>query len=180
METIEAIRKRRSIRSYRPKPVPDDVINEVVEAGFCAPAAHGKQPWHVVVVKDAEVRRRLAGTHEWAKFIDQAPVAIAICVDRNESDTFWVEDGSAFMENLMLAARAEGLGTCWIGIRGAVYNGVDSEKTVREILGIPDHIGVLAITPLGYPTEEAPTHDLRVPASRVHIDRFHGSRENAK
>lgn len=174
MDTIEAIRHRRSIRAYRPDAVPSDIVNEVIAAGFLAPSAHGESPWHVIVVTDAGKRHRLAATHQWSRFVEQSPVVIAVCVDRNTSDTFWIEDGAAFMENLMLAACARGLGTCWIGIRGAVYEEVDSEETVRDVLNVPEHMGILAITPLGYPAEDKPPHDLKVPSGHVHRDRFGG------
>lgn len=172
MDTIEAIRTRRSIRAYKPDPVPDDLLNEVIAAGFCAPSAHAKRAWHAIVVKDIEKRKQLAAIHPWSRLVKKAPVTVAVCVDRNESEVFWIEDGAVFIENMMLAAQSKGLGTCWIGIRGAIHREVESEAAAREILEIPDQIGILALVVIGYPAEEKPARELELPEGRVHKDSF--------
>jgi len=169
---LEVIRHRRSIRQYKSDPVAEEDLKDIVAAGFCAPSANGKQAVHAIIVRDQEKRRQLANTHQWSKFLEQSPAIIAVCVDKEEAGEFWVEDGSAFMENLMLAACAKGLGTCWIGVRGAVYEGIDSERIVRDILNIPEHIRVLALTPVGYPAEEKPAKPMNWPENNVHWDRF--------
>lgn len=174
VETIEVIRQRRSIRAYKPDPVAEDDLRDIVAAGFCAPTANGKQAVHAVVVRDTEKRRQLSGIHQWSRFLEQSPAVIAVCVDRDEAGEFWVEDGAAFMENLILAAWSKGLGTCWIGVHGAIYDGIDSEHIVRDILNVPEHIRILALTPVGYSAEEKPAKELIFPEENVHWDRFGG------
>lgn len=164
---IDAILNRRSVRFYRPEPVGDDQIIEILKAGFCAPSAHGAAPWHAVVVRDQAAKDAMAGIHRWTKIIARAPVVIVVCVDRSGFDHFWVEDGSAFMENMLIQASAMGLGTCWIGIRGVVENGRDAEQVVRDACGIPANFGVLGVTPLGYPARHPGPHVPGLPEDRV-------------
>ncbi|MEN6521198.1 MAG: nitroreductase family protein [Armatimonadota bacterium] len=172
VETIETIRQRRSIRAYKSDPVSESDLREIVAAGFCAPAAQGKRAVHIIVVRDSDKRWQLAQINQWSRYLVQAPAIIAVCVDKDAAGDFWVDDGSAFMENLMLAARSKGLGTCWIGIHDAIYDGTDSEHTVRDILNVPANMRILALTPVGYPAEEKPAKDLEFPEKNVHWDTF--------
>ncbi|MEN6371746.1 MAG: nitroreductase family protein [Armatimonadota bacterium] len=172
VETIETIRQRRSIRAYKSDPVSESDLRDIVAAGFCAPKAHGRQAVHAIVVTDSEKREQLSESNTWSRFLAQAPAIIAVCVDKDAAGNFWVDDGAAFMENLMIAARAKGLGTCWIGVHDAIYDGVDSEHTVRDILNVPDNMRILALTPVGYPAEEKPVKDLEYPSESVHWDSF--------
>lgn len=164
---LNAILNRRSVRFYRDDPVSDADVAEVLKAGFCAPSAHGAAPWHAVVVRDQAAKDAMAAIHQWTRIIARAPVAIVVCVDRTGFDHFWVEDGSAFMQNLLLQATELGLGSCWIGIRGVVENGRDAERIVRDACGIPESFGVLGITPLGYPARHPGPHRPELPEDRV-------------
>ena len=149
MDIYEAIRTRQSIRSYRPDPVADDVLNRVLDAMRLAPAAGNKQPWRFVVVQDAATRQQLGEACSGQTWIAQAPIVIAACgwKDRAYSGMggYWnalpVDVAIAF-DHLTLAAAAEGLGTCWIGSF--------TEDEVRRLLGIPEDVTVIALTPLGY------------------------------
>lgn len=169
---LDAILNRRSVRFYRSDPVSDEDLSEVLKAGFCAPSAHGAAPWHVVVVKDPEVKAKLAAIHRWARFIDRAPVSIVVCVERGETGHFWIEDAAVFMENMMIQATSMGLGSCWIAIRGAVDGEADAEAEVRKVCGLPDRFGVAAIMLLGYAARHPGPHDSSLPPARVHYDRF--------
>jgi nitroreductase len=169
---LDAILNRRSIRFFRSDPVSDADVEEVLKAGFCAPSAHGAAPWHVVVVKDPEVKARLAAVHRWARFIERAPVSIVVCVERGETGHFWIEDGAVFMENMMIQATSMGLGSCWISIRGVVDGDVDAEVEVRKVCGLPDHFGVAAIMPLGYAARHPCPHEPALPERRVHRDSY--------
>ncbi len=169
---LDAILNRRSIRFYKSDPVSDGDIEEVLKAGFCAPSAHAGAPWHVVVVKDPEVKAKLAAIHKWSRFVRRAPVAIVVCVDRTGFEGFWIEDGAVFAENMMIQATALGLGSCWIAVRGVVDGDVDAEAEVRRICGLPDHFGVTAIMPLGYAARHPGPHEPALPADRVHSDRY--------
>ncbi len=148
---LEAIRKRRSVRQYKPDPVPKEAILEILKAAFAAPSGGNARPWHIIVVTDPAKRQALA---QFGKFVAEAPVTIVVCGNERESPHWWIEDCSAATENAMIQAAALGLGTCWIGIRGSDERGYEREEMVRKILGIPDCIRVLCLFPLGYPASE--------------------------
>ncbi len=151
MDVIEAIRRRRSIRKYQNKPVEEEKLNRVLEAGRLAPSAKNLQDWRFIVVRDPDTRRRLAEAAKNQWFIAEAPVVIAACGTETNyvmtcgQHTYTI-DVSIAVDHMTLEATELGLGTCWIG---AFY-----EDRVKEILGIPDHIRVVALLPLGYPAEE--------------------------
>ena len=169
---LDAIKNRRSVRFYNTDKVTDEMINEVLEAGFCAPSAHARAPWHAVVVKDQETKDALASIHKWSRILARVQVVIVVCVDRSEFDHFWIEDGSAFMENMLIQASSMGLGTCWIGIQGLKEGDTDAEGIVRASCGIPNNFGVLGLTPLGYPARYPGAHEPKLPEGRVHYGSF--------
>lgn len=172
---LDAITNRRSVRFYRADPVSEAEVEEVLKAGFCAPSAHGASPWHAVVVRDQARRDKLAPIHKWTKILARVPVAIVVCVDRSGFDHFWIEDGSAFMENMLIQATSMGLGACWIGIQGLEVEDTDAEAVVREALELPDHFGILGITPLGHAARHPGPHEPKLPDGRVHYDAFGGT-----
>jgi len=148
MELMEAIRKRRSIRKYRPDPVPQEDIEYVLEAARLAPSWANSQCWHLVVVTDPQVKEAVAKAgNPWTA---QAPALIVACADATKPGTkgdqqYYMLDIGIAVEHLILAATDRGLGTCWIG--------AFKEEVAREALGVPDSIRVVAFTPLGYPAE---------------------------
>ena len=148
MDVSEAIERRRSIRRYEPRPIPDEKLTQVLEAGRWAPSASNFQPWKFIVVKDEKVRKELARAATYGSFLSQAPVAIAVIINPQASN-HPVEDGAAATQNMLLAAYALGLGSCWIGSYGSVY-----EERAKGILGIPENHRLLALISLGYPAEE--------------------------
>ena len=170
---LEAIRNRRSVRFFKDQPVSDEDITEVLKAGFCAPSAHAEAPWHVVVIKNQEAKDKLSGIHRYTRILSKAPVILVACVDRRgEFGHFWIENGSAFMENMLIQAAELGLGTCWIGIQGLKQDDRDAEQIVREICGLPDYLGVIALTPLGHSARYPGPHEPKLPESRVHYESF--------
>jgi len=154
MEFYEAVMTRRSVRSYKPDPVPEDALNRILEAVRMAPSGSNRQPWKFIVVTDSEKRRRLMEICGNQRFVGEAPVAIGGCgkdVKYNRGgymgDKAFLVDVSIAFTHLILAARAEGLGTCWIG---------DFEnRKVKELFDVPDDFDVVAVTPLGYPDGDA-------------------------
>jgi len=162
---LPAIKNRRSVRFYKDEPVSDADIEDVLKAGFCAPSGHAAKAWHVVVVKDQAAKDALAGIHQWSRILARAPVVIVVCVDRSEAD-LWIEDGSAFMENMLIQATSMGLGTCLVMMRET------EEDTVHRALGLPANLAVLAATPLGYPARHPGPHEPKLPEGRVHYDSF--------
>jgi len=147
MDVLEAIKERRSIRKYEPKAVPEEKLTQILEAGRWAPSAGNSQPWQFIVVRDEEVKNELARVAAYGRFLAEAPVAIAVVIDPRASN-HPVEDGAAATQNMLLAAHALGLGTCWIGSYGSGY-----EDRAKEVLGIPRDKRVLSLISLGYAAE---------------------------
>ncbi|MEW6523055.1 MAG: nitroreductase family protein [Bacillota bacterium] len=141
MNVFEAIQNRRSIRRYRPDPVPQDALLRVLDAARLAPSAGNRQPWRFVVVSDASMRRELVPACRGQQFVGQAPVVIAACA--TEAGRKWNQvDLAIAVDHMTLAAHASGLGTCWIG--------AFEEEAVKQLLGIPAGVSVVVLLTLGY------------------------------
>ncbi len=171
---MEAILKRRSIRKYEDRPVSKEQLTELLKAGMAGPTACNSQPWEFVVVTDPAILAKLKGKLMFAKH--NAPAAIVVCgnpkVARNKAcKRFWVQDCSAAIENILLAAVGMDLGTVWIGLH-PVHN---FESNVRRLLELPEHVTPLGMVLVGYPAEEkAPRTQYE--EKRVHWQRY-GIRE---
>ncbi len=161
MEFTEVIRKRRSIRRYRRDPVPKEVLEEILECGRLAPSGSNRQPWHFVVVSDSGMKREM-GIPDWAA---QAPVVLAVCGDPRISEAWNVVDPTIAMEHMILAATNRGLGTCWIGRLGR-------DERAKAALGIPEHMHVIAVTPIGYPGESPGPKERKSLDEIVHHNMF--------
>jgi nitroreductase len=168
---LDAIEKRRSVRQYKPDPVPDEALREVVEAAFSAPSANNVRPWHIIIVTDRAKREALGQVHQYAGFCSQAPVVMVVCGDERDASHWWIEDCCAATENAMIQAAELGLGTCWIGIRGSDERGYEREDMVREVLGIPDCVRVLCLFSLGYAAAEGKNKGPG-PMDHVHRERW--------
>jgi nitroreductase len=149
MEYVDLVKQRRGIRRYKPDPIPEQQLKAILEAARLAPSWGNRQCWRYIIVTEQDIKQRLAEAGE--KWVSEAPVIIVVCADPKASghkpgmDYFMVDIGISF-EHLILAATDLGIGTCWIG----GFN----EKAVKEALGVPDEIRVVAYTPLGYPGEK--------------------------
>ena len=169
MKVMETIAERRSIRSFSGQPVEEEKLLRVLEAGRLAPSARNMQDWKFVVVKDPGLRRRLAEAARNQEFVGQAPVVIVACGTSDYVMTCgqltYPIDVAIAVDHMTLAAVEEDLGTCWIG---AFY-----EDKVKEILGVPEDVRVVALLPLGYPAETAknakdmPMHKPRKPLDEI-------------
>jgi len=149
MDVMECIRSRRSVRSYEDREVEEEKLQQVLEAGRLAPSANNRQEWKFVVVRDRDLRGRLADAACGQAFVGEAPVVIAACaVETDRTMTCGhpahVVDLAIALDHMALAARSLGLGTCWIG--------AFHQDKVKEVLGIPDAVQVIELMPLGYPT----------------------------
>ena len=164
MEFSELIKKRYSVRAYKPNPVEDEVLNQVLEAARLAPTAANRQPFQLIVIhtkgREAELRRIY--NRDW--FV-QAPLVLCICgvpaqgwVRRQDGKNYTEVDVAIAMDHLILAATDAGLGTCWIGAFDPV--------AAREVLGLPDDVEPIAFTPLGYPADQ-PKPKKRKPLSEL-------------
>jgi nitroreductase len=151
MEFSDVIKTRTSIRDYSDKEVEDEKIKYVLECARWAPSWVNKQCWRFIVVRDKETIIALSKTSIINRWLKHVPVIIVACGDPESSGTnndieYYTVDVAIATENLILAATDVGLGTCWI----ASFD----EKKVKEILGIPNRIKVVTLTPLGYPAEK--------------------------
>ena len=168
MEAMETILGRRSIRKYSDEPVTDAQLKRLLEAGMAAPSAHNKQPWHFIVVRDRATLLQIPKFHMYSKMLEQAALAIIVCGDLEaEGGTgFWVQDCSAATQNILLAAKATGLGAVWLG----VYPNEALVKGLKGLLGIPEKVMPLCIISVGHPLEEKP------PGNRYRDDRVHAGK----
>lgn len=142
MDAFEAISSRRSVRSFLPTPVPEGSMDRILEAGRLAPSAMNRQPWHFIFVTDPEKRKALS-KGKFAGFLASSPLVIVGCSNREKSPKWHAVDTAIAMQNMVIAATNEGLGTCWIGSF--------DESIVREAMKIPSEYGVLAMIAVGYP-----------------------------
>ena len=165
METFEALMTRRSIRKYEDRPVPPELVEEILRAAMAAPTAGNGQPWEFVVITDRKLMAELAEIHENGSMIKDAPLGILVCgnLDRDVYQGFWVQDCSAAIENLLLAAHALGLGAVWT----AVYPLGDRPAVFAQKLHLPEQVVPLALIPIGWPGETLPPEDRYDPA-KVH------------
>jgi nitroreductase len=171
MDITEAIRARRSIRSYQDRPIEQEKLARVLEAGRLAPSARNLQDWKFIVVKDKEKRQKLSQAAKGQAFVAQAPVVIAACGTEIEyimtcGQYCYPIDVAIAVDHMSLAAVAEGLGTCWIG---AFY-----EDKVKEILGIPENIRVVVMLAMGYPAESPAARPRKKLEEIVAYDGWHG------
>lgn len=145
MELYDALRARRSVRSFEEKQVPREVLGRLLEAARQAPSANNLMPWRFVVVTDSRIRTAIAESGIYGKFLARTPVAIAAIGNEAAAPKWYAVDTAIALEHIALAAVAEGLGSCWIGSF--------DEKTVMELLAVPEGQRVVAILALGYPKE---------------------------
>jgi len=141
LEVYDAMRARTSVRAYAQTPVSADSLERILESGRISPSAMNYQPWHFIVVKDLEKRKAMSKAR-YAGFLKEAPVVIVGCGDKKRSPEWHVVDTTIALQNMVMTATAEGLGTCWIGSF--------DENLIRNILKIPDHLAVVALLAVGH------------------------------
>jgi len=187
---MQAIRERRSIRKYRPDPIPEEALHTVLEAARWAPSWANTQCWRLILVRDQETKSKLAETLRSRKpgsknsatdAVREAPVVIAACAERRLSGCYTNEeqqrvpstdkgewwfmfDVGLAMQNVTLAAHSLGLGTVHIGL-------FDTDEVAR-ILGIPDNITVVELMVLGWPNEQPPTRPRKEISEFVFYDKY--------
>ncbi len=162
-EILDFICRRRSVRRFQKKTIPDETLNVLMKCAMAAPSGNNGQPWEFVIVRDAHLKGELSRVHSWAYMAADAPAVIVVLGDKTSE--WWKEDCAAATENLLLAAAHLGLGTVWCGIKK------DQASAVRRILGIPEKLAVLCIVPIGYPAE-APSAHTKFRPDKIHHDRF--------
>lgn len=146
-EAIEVIKKRRSVRRFEPNPIPEGIIRDILDCARLAPTAINIQPWLFGAVTDADLKREIAGTTDHGKFIKDCAVCFTVFAD--SSQKYFLEDGCAATENILLACKAHGIGSCWVAGHKKEY--VDS---IRNLLNVPQSYTLIALVAAGYSTDE--------------------------
>jgi nitroreductase len=164
MDVLDAIRKRKSVRKYLDKTVENDKLLAILEAGRLAPSASNRQEWRFVLVRDRETRKKLAEAANSQRFVGEASVVIVACAETDEhvmrcGQACYPIDVAIALDHITLAAVELGLGTCWIG--------AFDENEVKQILDIPAEIQVVALMPLGYPSDSSVANKKRLPLNEI-------------
>lgn len=141
MDVFEAVEERRSIRSYEDKQIPRETLEKILESARLAPSARNSQPWHFIAVTNPDKRKALS-KGMFAKFLAQTPLLIVACGNKKTSPDWYAVDVALAVENMVLTATSEGLGTCCVGS----FN----EKDIKALLKIPDNFEVIVILAVGY------------------------------
>lgn len=142
MEVFECIRRRRTVREFKPDPVPEAVVYKILQAGRWSPSSSNTQPWHFVVVQDRATLRRLGEIATQGSFIADAPLAIATVMDGATRPQL---DAGRALQQMELVAWSEGMGTCFVGVRSE-----EQQNAVKELLGIPPEMELITVMPYGY------------------------------
>jgi nitroreductase len=164
MDVLEALKKRRSVRSFQNRPVEKEMIIEILDTARLAPSGRNYQPVEYVVVTDQGKREKLSRLATYGRFINDAPVCIVVFSKKCDHD---VEDGSAATENILLAAYGLGLSSCWV----AGYNKGYAEE-VRKLLKVPDDYRLISLIPVGYSDERPEPKDKRKLKDVVHWEGY--------
>jgi len=161
-DVFEAVRTLLAVRSYQRTPVPEPLVRRIVEAGRLTGSGMNGQPWHFIVIRDADTLQRLGALASSGRYVAQAPLAIVVATDRSR---FAVSDASRAIQSMLLAAWAEGVGSNWVG-----FGGLDK---VKPLLDIPAGLDVLAILPFGYPARAVEGKKQRKPLREIaHLERY--------
>ncbi len=143
MDVFEAVRTILAVRSYQDKPLPEEVVRRIVEAGRLTASSINLQPWHFIVVQERDRLQQLGALAKTGPYIAQAPLAIVVAIEKESK--FGISDASRAIQDMMLTAWDDGVGSNWVG-----FGGLDE---VKKLLGIPAELDVLAIIPFGYPAQ---------------------------
>lgn len=168
---LKFIFSRRSIRKYQEKALPATVLTDLLEAGMAAPSAVAKDPWHFLVIQEKNMLQRLADALPHGQMLRHAGAAILVVGDisraHDQKESYMLQDLSAAVENILLAANALGLGGCWLG----VHPRPERMTAMRELFKLPDGIIPFCGIALGWPAEQQPART-RFKEDRVHLEKW--------
>jgi nitroreductase len=168
MDTLEAIHTRRSIRKYTNIPVSQKNVREILAAAMQAPSSSNQQSWQFLVIDEPHRLKEYAEANPYAKMAAQATLGILVCGDLSSDDGgYWVQDCSAAMQNLLLAAHVKGVGAVWTGI----YPDEESVEKYSAMFELPSNIVPLGLAVMGYPAQN-PSHVNRYSEAKVHWNRW--------
>ncbi len=164
MDAIEALRGRRSVRAYESgNAIPRDILETIVDCGRLAATARNIQPWEFIVVTKPETLKRIADITEHGKHIAQSAACIAVVCEQGR---YYVEDGAAATQNILVAAWALGIGACWVAGDKKAY-----ADQLRDLLDAPDSHKLVSLIPLGYP-ERVPEPNKRPLDDVLHWEQY--------
>jgi len=161
MDALEAIRKRRSVREYTGDAIPREDLEQIVDAARLAPTGWNRQPWDFIVITEKEMIQKLKIVAQW---MDKAGAIIAVVMD--PSTRWWLEDGSAAVENILIASTALGYGSCWL----EGYT-LPREEEFKKLLRVPEDKRLLTLVPIGVPVEW-PTVEKKSLDEVIHWERY--------
>ena len=144
MEVWDALRTRLTVRQFKPDPVPDEIVTKLLQVGLWSPSSRNRQPWHFVVIRDRATLRKIGGITTYGPFLADAPIAIAIGMDRRTADRPDLDSGRA-LQQIEVLAWSEGMGTCFVA-----FHEPDQNRAAKDLIGMPDHIELITIMPFGY------------------------------
>ena len=144
-DPIIVLKTRRSVRSFRTTPIPKEILEDIIDCARLAPTGRGVQPWEFIVITNAESRERIAEIADYGSFVAEAPACVAVfCADTK----YYIEDGAAATENILLAAWAHEVGSCWVAGDKKEYC-----DEIRTLLDVPDGFKLVSLVALGYPDQ---------------------------
>ena len=168
---LQQLFARRSVRRYEDRPIADDLLTDLLQAAMAAPSAVARDPWHFIVVRDRETRGRIADFLPNGGMARQAAAVLVVCGDIERAhgglESYLLQDCSAAVENILLAAVALGLGACWLG----VHPRPDRIEGMKTLFNLPPQIVPVAGIALGWPAE-TPEPRTRYRAEVVHWERW--------
>lgn len=170
-QKLNFIFSRRSVRKYMDKAVPDEMINDLLEAAMAAPSAVAKDPWHFIVLKNRATLNKLADVLTHGQMLRQATAAFVVCGNINEAhgglESYMLQDLSAAVENILLGANALGLGTCWLG----VHPRPERMEGIKKLFDLPENIIPMCGIAVGWPKDPPPSRT-RFNEEKVHWEKW--------
>lgn len=163
MDAIECLKTRRSVRSYKPGNISRSTIEDIIDCGRLAASAINIQPCQFIAITEDDTRREIASITDHGKFIADASCCIAVFCDQVR---YYLEDGSAATQNILLAARAHGLGSCWVAGDKKDYG-----PQIRSLLGVPENYTLVSLIAIGYP-ESVPSPQKKDLSEVLHWEKF--------
>lgn len=144
MEVYEAVKTVLAVRRYEEKPIPPELVAQIVEAGRLTASSMNRQPWHFIVVEEPETLQQMGNLARTGPYIADAPLAIAVAIEKESP--YGVSDASRAIQSMVLTAWGAGVGSNWVGFKNL--------GDVGALLDVPESFEVLAVLSLGYPTRD--------------------------
>jgi nitroreductase len=164
---IGTIYDRRSIRKYKTDAIDEKSIRQIVEAAMFAPTARNLQPWHFIIVDDRSILNKIMGIHPYVSMLENAPIAIVVCGDTSISQDYYQIDCAAATQNMLLAAKELGLGSCWCGI----YPREERIELFEKLFELSENIKPFSLVIIGVPDEQKP-RPIRYRKDRIHRNKW--------